>query len=298
MEQRKQRYEKFFRGLGAAASVFVAIEIILQLFGTSICPTGGCKIVSGHVRYGDLSILFIGLATFLSLTVLAGMHKAAASPSLDSIIDAILILSLASEGYFTGYQAFGVKTPCLFCLVIFSLVVVLGVLRLAAGRKEPVVGFFAFAAVFGMVYLVPPAASTVTLPQGARLVLFYSKDCKHCAEVIKEIEDKNIVVTHLEVSGYADFLNSVGVERVPTLLVNDPYQKIFLTGKDEIDRYLQACTAVEKPAKSGQAKAVGKTIPPAGPSGATVDIFNQTDILTAPAATSDEGMCKQDEICK
>jgi hypothetical protein len=34
-------------------------------------------------------------------------------------------------------------------------------------------------------------------------------------------------------------------------------------------------------------------------SGATIDIFRQTDLLTAPVTSAaDDGMCKEDEICK
>jgi hypothetical protein len=85
--------------------------------------------------------------------------------------------------------------------------------------------------------------------------LFYSKDCKHCSEIMKDLEEKKVTVTHLTVAEYAGFLKNMGIEHVPTLMVNDPYQKIFLTGKDAIRQYLSACAE----SKKAQGKAARKT---------------------------------------
>ena len=96
------------------------------------------------------------------------------------------------------------------------------------------------------------------------------------------------------------FLKNMGIENVPTLMVNDPYQKIFLTGKEAIDRYLLACTTSTAGGNRAHQKArVKKTAPVPSGSGATIDIFNQPGFLTAPTpSAADDGMCKEDEICK
>ena len=99
---------------------------------------------------------------------------------------------------------------------------------------------------------------------------------------------------------YAGFLKDMGIDSVPTLMVNDKYQKVFLTGKEAIDRYLMACTVPNKPADKPRKKPKAKTaieVPVQNP-GTAIDIFNQPGLFTAPSPSADDGMCKEDEICK
>ena len=302
MQERKQAYDKLFFGVSSLATIFVLAEIIMQLFGKSICQTEGCKVVAQHVRYGDLSILFIGIVTFSLLAILSFFALYLNKKGLDPLINLILIVSLACEGFFTGYQAFAIHTPCVLCLIILGIMVALGVLRLLAGETALIAGFVSLAAVFSMFYLVLPATTTLVLPDQDRLILFYSKECKHCAEIIKEFEENKMPVKHLEVNEYAPYLKSMGIEHVPTLYVNSQYQKIFITGKDAIRRYLFTCSEASKTTEKPRQKVKsGKTKKPQqmDETGMTMDIFSPQEILTPPdAAASDSGMCKEDEVCK
>ena len=288
--------------MSSLATIFVLTEIIMQFFGKSICRTEGCKAVAQHVRYGDLSILFIGIVTFSLLALLSFLNRSANKKGLDQLINLILIVSLSCEGFFTGYQAFGIHIPCVLCLIILAIMVMLGILRLLAGETALIAGFVSLAAVFSMFYLVLPATTTVVLPENDRLVLFYSKECKHCAEIMKEFEANKMPVTHLEVNGYAAYLKGMGIEYVPTLFVNSQYQKIFITGTDAIRRYLFTCTAASKASERGNQKVrSGTAKKPRQPddAGMALDIFSPQGILTQPGATVPaEGMCKEDEVCK
>jgi disulfide bond formation protein DsbB len=282
MQVQKQAYNKLFFAISSLAALFVLAEIIMQLFGTSICQTEGCKAVAQHVRYGDLSILFIGLVTFSLLSLLSFLNRSGSNKGLDSLINLILIVSLACEGFFTGYQAFGIHTPCVLCLIILAIMVMLGILRLLTGETALLAGFVSFVAVFSMFYLVLPAATTVTLPENDRLVLFYSKDCKHCAEIMREFEANKMPVKHVE--------------------VNSQFQKIFITGNDAIKRYLFTCSEASKSTlkarqqrRPGTKKGAGHTVD----AGNSLDIFSPQAIFTQPAVSvSDSGMCKEDEACK
>jgi len=302
MQELKQSYNKIFFGVSSLATIFVLAEIIMQFFGKSICQTEGCKVVAQHVRYGDLSILFIGIVTFSLLAILSFLHLYLNKKGLDPLINLILIVSLACEGFFTGYQAFAIHTPCVLCLIILGIMVILGILRLLAGETALIAGFVSLAAVFGMFYLVLPATTTVALPEHDRLILFYGKECKHCAEIMREFEENKMPVKHLEVNGYAAYLKSMGIEHVPTLFVNSQYQKIFITGNDAIRRYLFTCSEASKTTeKSKQKVKSGNSNKPrqSDDMGVTLDIFTPQGLLTQPdAPVSDSGMCKEDEVCK
>jgi glutaredoxin len=302
MQDRNQVYKKIFLAVSVLATIFVVTEIIMQSFGKSICQTEGCKVVAQYVRYGDISILLIGLATFSLLTVLSFLELFLNKPNAGPFINLVLIVSLACEGFFTGYQAFSIHTPCLFCLIIFAFMVVLGIIRLLAGEREIIAGLVSLAAVFSMLYLVLPAGAPVDLPANDHFILFFSKDCKHCAEVIQNLDEKKIEVKHIEVNAYSAFLKSMGIDTVPTLMVNVPTQKLFITGKDAILRYLLACTPSQEAKANDGRKTKGNA--PAAVSipgtGTTGDIFFQPPLLTQPSVSSveEDGMCKQGEICK
>lgn len=294
MQERKRIYGNIFFAVSLIGALFVLVETIMQSLGKSVCFTEGCKIVAQQARFGDLSILLIGLALFFSLALLSGLGRYRAIALVERPINILLIVSLAAEGYFTGYQVFAVNTACLFCLVVFGLIVILGLVRLLAGEKELIAGFAACAAVFSLFYLVLPAQGTVALPANERLVLFYSKDCRYCAEVKTELERNNITVKHVEVNEYSGLLKSIGIESVPTLVVNDNYQKVFLVGEESIKRYLNAC-AQEK-AVAG--KPLKKKNPPKEGEINQLTIITPQNLFTGPAITQSGGLCKEDQICK
>jgi glutaredoxin len=263
----------------------------------------GCQIVAQYARFGDISILLIGFLTFSLLTVFALMSMYFDKQAFEKPVNLVLIVSLACEGFFMGYQAFRVYTPCMFCLVVFGLLVTLGLLRLLYGKKEIIAGFAAMAAVFSLFYLILPAESAVRIPEQKQLVLFYSKECKYCAEVMKKLDENRIPVNHVLVDKYTGFLKSMGIEHVPALYVNNKLEKIFLTGKDEIESYLFSRPKKGEP-ETTRAKVTVKPGEIAIPSGKSSvaklkDLLNLHDkSFQIFAPSSERGMCKENEDCK
>ena len=185
MQNRKQIAEKLFLGASSVAAVFVLTEIVMKFFGTSICVTDGCKMTAQAARFGDVSIFLIGFTTFCSIAALTVWNRNIRKPEIERLINLILIVALAGEGFFMGYLAFRIHAVCLFCVTVFGFMMTLGILRMLSGERDVLAGFAALAAVFIIQYLVLPAGIPVNLPAHERLILFYSKDCKHCAEVLR-----------------------------------------------------------------------------------------------------------------
>ena len=302
MQTQNRIFDKAFLGVSSLGMLFVLSEIIMQMLGKTICFTEGCKIVAQLVRYGDISILVLGMLMFSSLAILAKMSLTRSTPMLERSINFLVVVSLACEGFFMGYLAFRVETVCIFCVIVFSLLVTLGILRLFSRHHEVFAGFAALVAIFSLLYLVLPVGVTMKLPENERLILFYSKECKYCAEIKAELDAKKITAVQLDAGKYAGLLNSLNIEGVPTLLVNEQSQKLIFVGRDSIKRYLQACTTEQgaaikvsprkQPQKTGTAAKTGnKTLP--------IDIFTQPSILTLPSGTAPAtGLCKEEEICK
>lgn len=217
--------------------LFLVVEILFQYHDKSICPTEGCKIVNQQTRFGEVSIILIGIASLTALLALSFFTLYRNKTGLEKYINLVLIVSLASEGFFAGYQAFWIQTACIMCLSILGIFLILGALRLLYGEYDVIAGFLSFAGVFALLYLILPTGETVSIPNDD-LILFYSNNCPFCEEVKKEIEASKLKVTPLLAKDYTVFLKNLGIEHVPALYVNKKNQKIILIGKDEINRFL------------------------------------------------------------
>lgn len=163
MQGRRTSVGSIFLIVSIVGALLVATEMVLQSFNRTICSAVGCRLITHYARFGDISILLIGLLIFSLLTAFAIMSLYFNKPALGKYINLVLIVSLACEGFLTGFQAFMINMPCIFCLSIFGLLVVLGLLRLLQGEKEIIAGFAAMAGVFSLLYLIPPVGNTVRI---------------------------------------------------------------------------------------------------------------------------------------
>ena len=270
--------------------------------GKSICSAEGCQLVTRYARYGDVSIMLFGILLFSGLFLLSLRSLKRDNPALNNTINLILVASLASEGFFTGYQAFRVHAACVFCLIVFGFLFVLGLLRLLSGHRELFAGYASLIAVFGLFYLVLPVQQTVALPSDKKMVLFYSEGCKYCAEVLKAIDESKLQADHVVVKEYTGFLKSMGIESVPTLYVNNNSEKIFLTGRDAILAYL-ACKrtgTATKPAKTEKKLQPNRENKVSGQGdGLNLEhLGGQVETFTLVIPSSNDDACKSEENCK
>ncbi len=284
----------------ALGTLYLVVETVLQFLGKSICASEGCKVVSQYTRFGDLSMVLLGVGTLSLLTALSARSMRSSGAGSDRLMDLVLVAALAGEGFLAGYQLFHLHTVCIFCLSVLGIYIVLGVLRVAAGHRVALAGFGALLAVLGLVYLVRPSGSA--LPLDGKYILFFSPDCKHCQEIRSEMERQGIEATHVEVTGHARTLKNLGIESVPTLMVNGPYEKIFLTGTDAIRRYLAACRSTQPPATGPSDRPRSRLALPPSEKSAQSGTLNLFPSLGTPGQIfnppSDDGLCKENTKCE
>ena len=288
----------YFFIVSVLGTLYLLVEAGLQVFGRSICVSGGCGLVAQLARFGDLSMILIGFIALAFLALLSGLNRRRRSGLLDFAINLALIAALAAEGFFVGYQVFWLPEVCLLCLSVFGIFVSLGLLRLFAGWKEAAAGFAAFAVVLCFVGFVLPPQGTA-LPSDKKMMLFYNTECTHCLEIKEEIDKNKLEIIPVLVKDYTATLRNLGVDSVPTLFVNGRYEKLIITGKEAIRRYLAACqsSGVSTPSVSGAPASKKESslksgdsgsVLPLSPLGAPNPIFNPS---------TDEGVCKEEQKC-
>ncbi|MEW6185623.1 MAG: glutaredoxin domain-containing protein [Thermodesulfobacteriota bacterium] len=287
----------YFFILSLLGALYLLTEIGLQLSGRSVCVSEGCNLAVQFTRFGDLFMVGIGFLAVSGLAVLSGINLKRDLPEIDFLIHLILIPALAVEGFFTGYQLFWLPEICLFCISVFAVIFILGLVRLIAGWKEVLFGFAALAAVLGTMSLILPPPGK-TLPLDKKMVLFYKNDCQHCQELKAEIEKKKLEVALIQVKEYSAALKNLGVDSVPTLLVNGRYEKLLLTGKSSIQRYLETCSSLENPVpkKSPAPVEKGAVVNPKG-----TESLPPPSTLFSPGQvfnpSREEEACKQEQKC-
>lgn len=221
-----------------AGVALVSVELIMQLQSSSICGTEGCKIVAGLARYGDITMLLPGVAVFSILAFLSGINIFLHEKRFDFIINVLLTASLVAEGFLVGYQAFRVHVPCVFCLSVFAVFIVLGAIRILGGHKEIISGFAGFTLIFSLFYLVLPAVNNCNCIGDNRLVLFYGKNCPHCETVKRLCRNCDFQVNELPAEEHGEFLRNMNIDEVPVLLINEKAEKRILIGEARIKKYL------------------------------------------------------------
>lgn len=217
-----------------------AIETAYHLLGKSLCQTEGCKIAQSFVKGGEIILLIGGILLFgilFSLTLFE--FKIFERQKRMRIEEIILTIALATEGYLLGFQSFIINEFCLFCVVIFGILLISVATRLIQGRKELIVAVFICVSVFFTTYLVNSQTATITSSQ---YVLVYSKDCPRCEEVIQFCKLNSISVETVEAKKLSGTLKSLGIESVPVLFCNEGVEKKFIIGPDNIKDYFIAKT--------------------------------------------------------
>jgi len=231
-------FKRLFPLVSFAGLILVSVELIMQLNSSSICGTEGCRVVADHARYGDMAMLLPGIAVFSVLTFLSGIDLFLHEKRFDFIINVVLMVSIIAEGFLVGYQAFRVYTPCMFCLSVFAVFIVLGIIRILGGHKDVIPGFAGFVIIFSLFYLVLPTSNNCDCIGNNSLVLFYSKNCPHC-ETIKELcKDCDQQVSEFPAEEHSGFLKNMNIDEVPVLLVNGKTEKRILIGEVAISKYL------------------------------------------------------------
>lgn len=212
-------------------------ELLFNLSGKSLCQTEGCRIVESFVKGGEIVLLVSGLVLFGVLLLFAITKK------LQIFHSVLLIGALSIEGYLLGFQSFIIKEFCLFCIVVFAILLISAIMRFIKGRKELAFAFISLLAVFFITYLVNPKINDFP---SSRYLLIYSKNCPNCNEIILYCEQMSIPIHKMEAKEVLGILKALKINSVPVLFCDEGTEKNFIIGSEKIKEYLMANVVPKK----------------------------------------------------
>ncbi len=270
------RISRFIALLGSA---FTIVQVLLLLIGDEgICFNDGCHIVDSMTT---IPPIWFNVGGFVFFQIIYwGLKYVTKDGWYLNFIRLFLLGAISAEGVLVSFQYFVADVFCSYCLIIFAHIVLLNLL---AGTRQIFSGIAAFAAIvaafmalqFGVIQnnliesLHVGSFGAVPGRSEEARYLFFSSECSHCEEILAHLEGAGFAVSLNPIDEIEDvplpgvrknveydykvnraLLQTLGIEKVPALMINSESEYKIITGSDKIERYFQSClntsTAVEQ----------------------------------------------------
>jgi len=216
--------------------VYISIETYLKLQHTSLCGEVGCALAGELLRFDHIYLNYFGLAGVLSLIITG--YRSLKSRFFETLFFIMLYAGIAFETTIIGYQFIANPEPCLFCLSVFSSLLL--------------IAFFSqmkhFAVVLAAVLFIFLGLNTLTIPQNRSFVtapglyLIQSETCSHCKKVKKYFSEHQIAYTPIaskEINARG-FLKFVDIGTIPVLIIKEASGMTILKGDRKIITHFDA----------------------------------------------------------
>ncbi len=236
--------------------VYIATETYLRLQHTSLCGEVGCALAGELLRFDHIYLNYFGLAGVLSLMITGYLSRK--SRWFETLFFTMLYAGIAFETTIIGYQFIANPEPCLFCLSVFTSLLLIA---LFSQVKH-------FTVVLATVLFIFIGLNTLTIPKNRSFVtapglyLIQSETCSHCKKVKNYFSEHHIDYTSISAQevNARGFLKFVDINTIPVLIIKEASSMTILKGdrkiiayfdaqsKEEIDEYEKEATPVQSTA--------------------------------------------------
>ncbi len=250
------------------AGLFVAVQIGLIYFqGDGICLNEGCKIVDSLTTVPPLYFNIAGLVFFLTL-FLGFFRGLRDSEFWQKFTGLLLLAGIAAEGVLIYFQHSIATVYCSYCLIIFSLIVVLNIL---SGLRQCIYAGVVFITVIvvsaSLQFNIAGPVQSLDAGSIARitgseksdaLYLFFSSTCPHCEEILAEMKENNRCSVRFnpiekmdffdfpgaeQFSGYdpevnRNYLKNLSLDEIPVFVAKNSENIQIYVGERQIEKYL------------------------------------------------------------
>jgi hypothetical protein len=262
--------------IALVASLITAIQIVVEVvYGTTICPNAGCKVVEDLTSISPLYFNVLGLLFFQCVFWGLRFQKKSESSAPVDWLGLLLISGLVFDSVLLAYQIFVASSFCGYCLLIFVMVLTSNLLY---GKRQLIAGIailgmtlFSFSALTFM----PTGVLSQTEPLKSasygvkscsaptkEIYLIFSSNCPYCENVLQTLSNCNSCDLYLNPIDHIDSLENMvldlnpkfspdvnrlvlgvlGIDSVPVLVVKSPEGYRFIKGEKKILNYVShAC---------------------------------------------------------
>ena len=194
--------------------IYIGTETYLKLQHTSLCEKAGCRLAGELLRFNPIYLNYFGFISVLALFILG--YYSLKNTKFETLFFTVLYAAIAFETTILSYQLIVNPEACLFCLGIFSSLLLIA---LFTHRK-----YFTLIVVVTLSILL--GLSTLAIPQNRSFItapglyLIQSDTCSHCKKVKAYFAENHIEYTAIpskEINAKA-FLKFVDIHTIPVLV--------------------------------------------------------------------------------
>ena len=220
--------------------LYISIETYLKLNHSSLCEATGCKLAGELLRFNPIYLNYLGIASVFTLVLLG--YFSLKNALIEKLFFTVLYAAIAFEATILGYQFFVNPEPCIFCMGIFSSLLLIALL--SHMKNFVLIGAVALSIFIGLGTLAFSKNEAFITKNGVYLI--QSAGCSHCTKVKNYFKDHSIKYTPISVkeASARSFLKFAGITSIPVLLTKDTEGISMLVGDHKIIKHYKAQNAV------------------------------------------------------
>jgi len=214
---------------------YIAVETYLKFQNTSLCGEVGCKLAGELLKFNPIYLHYFGLVSVFILVILGA--RSLKSTLFETLYFMVLYAAIAFETTILGYQFLANPEPCIFCLGVFSSLLLIALFS----------HFKNFIVILAAILAVYIALNTLNIPKNKAYVtepgnyLIQADTCPHCIKVKNYFKENNISYTPIsskEVNARA-FLKFIDIKSIPVLIIKEASVMTLIKGDKKIIAYFE-----------------------------------------------------------
>lgn len=210
--------------------IYIGTETYLKLQHTSLCEELGCKLAGELLRFDPIYLNYFGFISVLALFFLG--YRSLKSTFFETLFFMVLYAAIAFEATILSYQLIVNPEACLFCLGIFSSLLLIALFNHIKN----------FAVVVVVILSILLGLSTLAIPQNRSFIttpgnyLIQSETCSHCKKVKAYFAKQQIDYTAIAAQDVnaRGFLKFVDIATIPVLIIKEASGITLLKGDKKI----------------------------------------------------------------
>ena len=210
--------------------IYISIETYLKLNHTSLCEATGCKLAGELLRFNPLYLNYLGIASVFTLVILG--YLSLKSKAIEKLFFVALYSAIAFEATILGYQFLVNPEPCIFCMGIFSSLLIIALL--SRMKNFIFIAAAALSVFIGLNTLALNKNKSFLTHEGTYLL--HSETCPHCKKVKKYLAEHHIQYTPISIkeASVRNFLKFAGFTTIPVLVLKDAQGTQMFEGDHKI----------------------------------------------------------------
>jgi len=224
--------------------IYIGVETYLKLQHSSLCGEVGCKLAGELLQFNPLYLNYLGLAATFLLIFFG--YRSLKNTFFETLFFMTLYAAIAFEATLFAYQFIANPELCIFCLSVFSSLLLIALFSHI--RNFAIVIASAFAILLALSSLAITKNKAFVSAPG--LYLIQSETCSHCKKVKAYFAEHDIHYTPVSVkeANARSFLKFVDISTIPVLIMKESSSISLITGDKKIISHFETKNKHEVPA--------------------------------------------------